>query len=148
MTGELALRAVPEVDMALHRSRIEEAERRMRRSGWRRHLPQRGHLVLMPLSIIMVLPFVWMVLTSFMTDSEINRIPPTILPHHLNTGGYSTVLASSDFPYWFLNSLIVSGAAVLAQVVLCSLAGYAFARIRFRGSSVFLILLLATALIS
>jgi multiple sugar transport system permease protein len=110
-------------------------------------MPQRGHLILMPLSIIMVLPFVWMVLTSFMTNSEINRIPPTILPHHLNTGGYSSVLASSDFPYWFLNSLIVSGTAVLAQLVLCSLAGYAFARIQFRGSTVMLILLLATALI-
>jgi multiple sugar transport system permease protein len=145
--GEQTRRPVPEIDMALHRARIEEADRRMRRSGWRRHLPQRGHLVLLPLSIIMILPFVWMVLTSFMTDTEINRIPPTLWPHHLYTGGYSTVLASSDFPYWFLNSLIVSGAAVLAQLVLCSLAGYAFARIQFRGSSVMLILLLATALI-
>jgi multiple sugar transport system permease protein len=147
VTGEQVLRPVPEVDMALHRARIEEAERRMRRSGWRRHLPRRGHLVLMPLSIIMVLPFVWMTLTSFMTDTEINRIPPTLWPHRLYTGGYSTVLASSDFPYWFLNSLIVSGTAVLAQLALCSLAGYAFARIQFRGSAVMLILLLATALI-
>jgi multiple sugar transport system permease protein len=101
----------------------------------------------MPLSIIVVLPFVWMILTSFMTDTEINSIPPPLWPHHLYTGGYSTVLASSDFPYWFLNSLIVSGAAVVAQLVLCSLAGYAFARIQFRGSTVMLILLLATALI-
>ena len=147
MTGEQTLRPVPEADLAVHRARIEEADRRMRRSGWRRHLPQRGHLLLMPLSIIVVLPFVWMILTSFMTDTEINSIPPPIWPHHLYTGGYSTVLASSDFPYWFLNSLIVSGAAVIGQLVLCSLAGYAFARIQFRGSTVMLILLLATALI-
>jgi multiple sugar transport system permease protein len=147
VTGEQALLPAPGAGVALHRARIEEAERRMRRSGWRRHLPQRGHLVLLPLSIIMVLPFVWMLLTSFMTDTEINRIPPTLWPHHLNMGGYKLVLASSDFPYWFLNSLIVSGAAVIAQLVLCSLAGYAFARIQFRGSSVMLILLLATALI-
>ena len=147
MTGEQALLPAPGAGMALHRARIEEAERRMRRSGWRRHLPRRGHLVLLPLSIIMVLPFVWMVLSSFMTDTEINRIPPTLWPHHLNMGGYKLVLASSDFPYWFLNSLIVSGSAVIAQLVLCSLAGYAFARIQFRGSSVMLILLLATALI-
>jgi multiple sugar transport system permease protein len=147
VTGEQTLQGAPEVDMALHRARIEEAERRMHRSGWRRHLPQRGHLVLLPLSIIMVLPFVWMTLASFMTDTEINSIPPALWPHHLYTGGYKTVLASSDFPYWFLNSLIVSGAAVVAQLVLCSLAGYAFARIQFRGSSVMLILLLATALI-
>jgi len=147
VTGEQALLPAPGAGVALHRARIEEAERRMRRSGWRRHLPQRGHLVLLPLSIIMVLPFVWMLLTSFMTDTEINRIPPTLWPHHLNAGGYKLVLASSDFPYWFLNSLIVSGTAVIAQLVLCSLAGYAFARIQFRGSSVMLILLLATALI-
>src|SRR5262249_47048157 len=142
VTSEQALLPMPGVDMAVHRARIEEASRRTRRSGWRPHLPQRGHPVLMPLSIIMVLPFVRMVLTSFMTDTEINRIPPTIWPHHLHTGGYTKVLASSDFPYWFLNSLIVSGAAVLAQLVLCSLAGYAFARIQFRGSTVMLILLL------
>jgi len=147
VTGEQTLQAAPGVDPALHRARIEEANRRMRRSGWRRHLPQRGHLVLLPLSIIMVLPFVWMVLTSFMTDTEINRIPPALWPHHLNMGGYKLVLGSSDFPYWFLNSLIVSGAAVIAQLILCSLAGYAFARIQFRGSTVMLILLLATALI-
>ncbi|HKR71828.1 MAG TPA: carbohydrate ABC transporter permease [Streptosporangiaceae bacterium] len=147
MTSQQVLPPVPYIDMAVHRARIAEAERRMRRSGWRRHLPQRGHLLLMPLSIIMVMPFVWMLLTSFMTNSEINRIPPTILPHHLYTGGYKTVLASSDFPYWFLNSLIVSTAAVIAQLVLCSLAGYAFARIQFRGSSVMLTVLLATALI-
>jgi multiple sugar transport system permease protein len=147
VTAEQTVQAVPELDMALHRARIEEANRRMRRSGWRRHVPQRGHLVLMPLSIVMILPFVWMILTSFMTNTEINRIPPTIWPHHLYTGGYSTVLASSDFPYWFLNSLIVSGSAVVAQLIMCSLAGYAFARIQFRGSTVMLILLLATALI-
>jgi multiple sugar transport system permease protein len=147
VTGQQVLEPVPDVDVALHRARIAEAERRMRRSGWRRHLPRRGHLVLMPVSIVMVLPFVWMMLTSFMTNSEINRIPPTIWPHHFYTGGYKLVLTSSDFPYWFLNSLIVSGAAVIAQLILCSLAGYAFARIQFRGSSVMLILLLATALI-
>ena len=147
MTGQQTLQPASGADMALHRARIEEANRRMRRSGWRRHLPQRGHLVLLPLSIIMVLPFLWMFLTSFMTDTEINTIPPPLWPHHLYTGGYSTVLASSDFPYWFLNSLIVSGAAVIAQLILCSLAGYAFARIQFRGATVMLILLLATALI-
>jgi multiple sugar transport system permease protein len=147
MTAEQAMRLPPDVDLALHRSRIEEAERRMRRSGWRRRLPRGVHLALMPLSVIMALPFVWMVLASFMTNTEINSIPPAIWPHHLYTGGYSTVLASSDFPYWFLNSVIVSTAAVVAQLVLCSLAGYAFARIRFRGSAITLILLLATALI-
>jgi multiple sugar transport system permease protein len=147
MTTEQAPLPFLGVDLSVHRLRIEEAERRMRRSGWRRHSPKPAQLILMPLSILMVLPFVWMVLTSFMTNSEINSIPPTIIPHGINTVGYQNVLSASDFPYWFLNSIIVSGSAVVAQLVLCSLAGYAFARIPFRGSTAMLILLLATALI-
>jgi len=95
----------------------------------------------------MVLPFVWMVLTSFMTDTEINQVPPAIIPHHLYTGGYSLVLANSDFPRWFLNSLIVSVAAVISQVVLCSLAGYAFARIKFFGRGVVFVAILATLMV-
>jgi multiple sugar transport system permease protein len=135
------------MDPEVHRSRIDEAERRMRQRGWRRFVPRKWHLILMPISLVMVLPFVWMVLTSFMTNSEINRVPPAIFPSHLYTGGYSLLLANSAFPRWFLNSLIVSGTAVASQLVLCSLAGYAFARINFKGSGVMLILLLATALI-
>lgn len=132
---------------AEHHARIAEADRLLHRRGWRRRLPRGVHLVLMPLSIIMALPFVWMVLASFMTNGEINSIPPVIIPHSFYTGGYSTVLNSSDFPFWFLNSTIVSCAAVVAQLILCSLAGYAFARIKFRGSAITLVVLLATALI-
>ena len=147
MISDQAALDFPVVDPELHRARIEEAERRMRRRGWRRYVPRKWHLILLPTSLIMVLPFVWMVLTSFMTNAEINRVPPAIYPHHFYTGGYSLLLANSAFPRWFLNSVIVSGAAVISQLVLCSLAGYAFARIKFKGSSVMLILLLATALI-
>jgi multiple sugar transport system permease protein len=134
-------------DQQLHRERIEEAERQSHGTGWRRWRPNPWHFLLMPLSIIMVIPFVWMVITSFMTDAEINRFPPPLLPHALYTGGYAAVLAESDFPRWFLNTVIVSGTVVLSQLIICSLAGYAFARIRFVGSRIILPLLLATALI-
>jgi len=100
-------------------------------------------LVLFPLSLIMVIPFVWMVVTSFMTDAEINRFPPTIVPHHLFLGGYTAVLADSDFPRWFWNTSIVALSAVVSQLVMCSLAGYAFARIGFTGKRLLFPLLLA-----
>jgi multiple sugar transport system permease protein len=131
----------------LHRARLAEAERRLRREGWKRLIPRGWHLVLLPLSVVMVLPFVWMVLSSFMTNAEINRAPPVLFPHHLNMGGYNLVLANSDFPRWFLNSVIVSVTVVVSQLFMCSLAGYAFARINFRGKNLTLLLLLATALI-
>jgi multiple sugar transport system permease protein len=131
----------------VHRARLAEAERRLRREGWKRLIPQGWHLVLLPLSLVMVVPFVWMVLSSFMRNAEINHAPPALLPHQLYLGGYRLVLANSDFPRWFLNSVIVSVTVVVSQLFMCSLAGYAFARINFRGKNLTLILLLATALI-
>ncbi|HUR00983.1 MAG TPA: carbohydrate ABC transporter permease [Nonomuraea sp.] len=110
-------------------------------------LPSKWHLVLLPMSVVTVLPFVWMILSSVMTQGELNRFPPPFWPEGIDLGGYRTVLNGSNFPRWFLNSVIVSGAIVLAQLALCSLAGYAFARIRFFGSRVTLVLVIATALI-
>lgn len=134
-------------DPGLHRTRILEAEGRARRAGWKRLVPRGWHLILLPLSVIMVAPFVWMVLASIMTNAEINHAPPTLFPHGVNRGGYNLLLRNSDFPRWFLNSVIVSGIVVVSQLFMCSLAGYAFARIRFRGKNVTLLLLIATALI-
>ncbi|MEU1736419.1 carbohydrate ABC transporter permease [Streptosporangium sp. NPDC020145] len=113
----------------------------------RRRLPSGWHLVLVPMSAVTVLPFVWMVLSSFMTQGELNRFPPSVWPEALDLGGYRTVLGGSDFPRWFLNSVLVSGAIVVAQLALCSMAGYAFARMRFIGSRITLVLVIATALI-
>jgi multiple sugar transport system permease protein len=113
----------------------------------RLRLPSRWHLVLAPMAAVTVLPFVWMVLSSVMTQGELNRFPPPIWPEGVDLGGYRTVLEGSDFPRWFLNSVVVSGAIVLAQLVLCSMAGYAFARLSFTGSKTALILVIATALI-
>jgi multiple sugar transport system permease protein len=134
-------------DPDLHRARLSEADRRARREGWKRLIPRGWHLVLLPLSMVMVVPFVWMVLSSFMRNAEINHAPPALFPNQLFLGGYRLVLANSDFPRWFLNSVIVSVTVVVSQLFMCSLAGYAFARINFRGKNLTLLLVLATALI-
>jgi multiple sugar transport system permease protein len=131
----------------LHRERIEEADRIARRAGWRRYVPDGWHFVLFPLSILMVAPFAWMLLTSVMTDAQINRFPPPILPQGIFLDGYKLVLTESDYPRWFLNTVLVAVTVVASQLVLCSLAGYAFARIRFAGKRFIFPLLIATALI-
>jgi multiple sugar transport system permease protein len=136
------------VDVAtVHRRRVDEADRASQRRGWRRFKPDPWHFLLLPLSILMVIPFVWMLVTSFMTDAEINRFPPTLVPHSLYLGGYTAVLEDSDFPRWFLNTAFVAVVVVISQMVMCSLAGYAFARIGFAGKKLMFPLLLATALI-
>ncbi|AEW99487.1 carbohydrate ABC transporter permease [Streptantibioticus cattleyicolor] len=102
------------------------------------------HLLLAPLSLGFAVPLLWLVLSSFMSNSEINRFPPALFPHGLHLGGYRYVLGNAMFPRWFANSLIVSAVAVLGNLVLGSLGGYAFARMRFFGSRALMGLMLAT----
>ena len=105
------------------------------------------HLVLAPLAVIMIFPFVQMVLSSLMAKSEVASYPPTLIPHHPTLGAYGTIFLHSRFPHWFLNTVLISTVAVVSQLVLCPLAGYAFARMRFLGSGILQLLLLLTVFI-
>ncbi|MFG3281023.1 carbohydrate ABC transporter permease [Streptomyces sp. NPDC048111] len=111
----------------------------------RRKLPfSPWHLLLAPLAVGFALPLVWLIISSVMSDAEINRFPPALWPHGIDLGGYRYVLGNAMFPRWFLNSCIVACVAVASNLVLGALGGYAFARMRFAGSRVLLGLMLAT----
>jgi multiple sugar transport system permease protein len=105
------------------------------------------HLLLAPLALLFAIPLLWLLVSSFMTNAQINRFPPTIIPDSLHLVGYRFVVQNALFPRWFLNSAIVSLTTVASNLVFCSLAGYAFARLRFRGSTFVLILMLATLVV-
>ena len=113
--------------------------RRLRRpSGW--------HLVLIPTALLMASPLLWMLVTSLSSLAETRRFPPQ-LPASLRWHNFVTAWTGSPFAHWLVNSTIVSGACVISNVVLCSLAGYAFARLRFPGRSVAFIAILATLMV-
>ncbi|MGC0423430.1 multiple sugar transport system permease protein [Embleya sp. AB8] len=114
-------------------------------SSPRRLLPfSPWHLLLAPLSLLFALPLLWLVLSSVMTNAEINRFPPALWPSGIDLGGYRYVLGNAMFPRWFANSLIVSAVAVVANLVFGALGGYAFARMRFLGSRTLMVAMLAT----
>ncbi|MCA2211876.1 carbohydrate ABC transporter permease [Jidongwangia harbinensis] len=114
----------------------------------RRRLPfSPWHLLLMPLALIFVLPLVQMVLTSFMTTSEINQFPPKLIPTSLHLEGYRALLTESRILLWFGNTVLVSAIAVLSHLILCSLAGYGFARLKFAGSGLAFLAIVATVMI-
>jgi multiple sugar transport system permease protein len=114
----------------------------------RRWLPfSPWHLLLAPVTILFALPLVWMILSSFMNNEQINQFPPTIIPDAIHVVGWDRVLTDSSFPRWFMNSTIVASVTVLSNLVFCSAAGYAFARLRFRGSTALFLLILATLVI-
>ncbi|TDU88428.1 carbohydrate ABC transporter membrane protein 2 (CUT1 family) [Kribbella voronezhensis] len=105
------------------------------------------HFVLAPLALLFALPLIWLLVSSVMSNAEINKFPPALWPSGIKLDGYRFVLGNALFPRWFLNSFIVSAVAVTANLVFGSLGGYAFARMRFAGSRLLLGLMLATMVI-
>jgi multiple sugar transport system permease protein len=114
----------------------------------RRPLPfDPWHLVLAPAALVFAIPLLWLLISSLMTNAQINQFPPTIIPDSLHLDGYHFVLGKALFPTWFLNSTIVALVTVASNLVFCSLAGYAFARMRFRGSTVVFVAMMATLVV-
>src|SRR5215472_10218320 len=89
------------------------------------------HLVLIPATIILIFPFVWIIVTSVETPAEALRFPPDLTPHVLRLTNYGDALAAEPFGRFFWNSIVVALTTVLSNLVLCATAGYAFARFRF-----------------
>ena len=105
------------------------------------------HLLLFPLALVMVVPMIWMLITSFETLNETRHFPPILIPSGIRWQNYTAVLQQAPFARWFLNTLIVTVVVVAGNLLFCSLAGYAFARIKFFGRDVVFILVLATLMI-
>ena len=105
------------------------------------------HLVLIPATIVLIFPFLWLLLTSVETQSEALHFPPLLTPHVLKFGNYASALKAGPFGQWFLNSVIVAVVTVLCNLVLCSLAGYAFARFRFLGKTALFAVIMATLMV-
>jgi multiple sugar transport system permease protein len=108
--------------------------------------PSPWHLVLLPLAAIMLVPLVWMLVTSLSTLEETRRFPPG-LPSSPHWSSFVEAWTDSPLAHWLLNSTIVSVTCVVSNLVLCSLAGYAFARIEFAGSRVLFLGILATLMV-
>lgn len=113
----------------------------------RRRRMTRWHLLLMPVALVFLFPLVQLIMTSLEPDSEINRFPPRFLPTQLTLDGFKQLFSESEIVQWFTNTVIVSTTSVVSHLVLCSLAGYGFARLSFRGKSVGFIAILATIMV-
>src|ERR1700750_633758 len=105
------------------------------------------HLVLIPATIVLIFPFVWLVITSVQTPAEALHFPPVLIPHQIRLAHYPDALDSAPFRRCFVNSAIVAVVTVLSNLVLCSLAGYAFARFRFLGRTALFAVIMATLMV-
>ena len=99
-------------------------------------------------AIIMILPFLWMFSTSLRPSAESYKLPPAWLPTDWRFENYTAVFTSSvPIVAFALNSIKVTFFVTLGQLITCSMAGFAFARLRFPGRNLLFILLLASLMV-
>jgi multiple sugar transport system permease protein len=98
-------------------------------------------------AMIMVIPFVWMVSTSFKLPKEIFVFPPTWIPSEATLKNYIDLFRNLDFARPFINTVLVAGSITLLSVLFSSMAGFAFAKFRFKGRDALFLLVLATIMV-
>ncbi|HWO77231.1 MAG TPA: carbohydrate ABC transporter permease [Bacillus sp. (in: firmicutes)] len=103
--------------------------------------------LLVSLSIVFILPFLWLVGTSLKPENEAISFPPSLLPKVWDFANYIDVFTIVDFGQYYLNSIIVTVATVIGTVLSSTLVAYGFARIKGKGRDVWFILLLATMML-
>ncbi len=91
------------------------------------------HALLLVGVVLAASPLLWMVSASFMRPGEANASPPPLLPHAPTLEHYRALFTSQSLGRYLLNSLAIAGGGTALGVVITSMAGYAFAKLRFRG---------------
>ncbi|SRR5579885_1403804 len=92
-------------------------------------------------------PFIWMLLTSVKTLSETTQVPPVLFPAVPQWGNYTQVTATLPFITFYVNTILVAAGRTLGQLLFCSLAAYAFARIEFPGRNILFLLILTVLMV-
>lgn len=95
----------------------------------------------------MLLPFLAMLNLSFAPNNEIFSYPPGIFPKKLTLGNYIDVFTSLPIARYFFNSLVVAVITTIGQVIISAFAGYAFAKLKFKGSNFLFLIILITMMV-
>ena len=105
------------------------------------------YTVLVLTAISMIAPFLIMLLISLSSDNQLSYTDANNITNHLTFSNYSNVINTIPVPKYFFNSLVVSIFTTIGQILISTLAGYAFARITFRGRNTIFFLILVTMFI-
>lgn len=98
-------------------------------------------------AVPMLLPFFWMILTAFKTQGEAIRMPVVFFPSHWRLDSFLDVFSRLPFGSAYFNTVVSAVVTILAQMVMCSMAGYAFGRIKFPGRDIIFICSLSVLMI-
>lgn len=99
------------------------------------------------LAVVMLLPIIWMLLSSFKPDNEIIKYPSTLFPTAFTLKNFVKCTQRIDIWVYLKNSFIYSFGATIPSLLVNTMAGYAFARYNFKGKDVIFVIFLATMMI-
>lgn len=105
------------------------------------------HVVLIIGVIFTLIPFIWMFLTSVKTLGESIQVPPVIFPKEFKWSNYTEVLNAMPFMDFYYNTIVYTVVRTIGQIIFCSMAAYAFARIEFPFRDGIFVMLLAVLMV-
>ncbi|MCF2526190.1 carbohydrate ABC transporter permease [Yinghuangia sp. KLBMP8922] len=126
--------------------RTPGSRRPRRRGGGRDKAGVFTYAVLILATLVSAFPFYWSIVAATHSNAEINAVPPPFLPGG-GTGSFEQAAEQANIGKALVNSTIVSGTVAIGTVLACTLAGFAFAKLRFRGRGALLSLTVATMMI-
>ncbi len=116
--------------------------------NWRHILSRTAlHTVLMLGAAFMILPFIWMLSTSFKPPTEVLSWPPNLIPKNPIVSNYTGLFGEAPFLRYLLNSILISSLSTLVILATSIVGGYVFAKFRFPGRDLLFMLLLITAIV-
>ncbi|MRX73267.1 ABC transporter permease subunit [Bacillus lacus] len=98
-------------------------------------------------ALLSIFPFYWMFVMATNTNEVINRIPPAVFPGEALVSNFTKVVNTIDFFGAMWNSFVVSSITTIGVLFLCSLAGFAFAKLEFKGKNILFVAILVTMMI-
>ena len=104
-----------------------------------------SYIVLTLVGITMVVPFIWMIATSFKTPAEIFQ--PKFFPDTVTFDNYHEVLYNTELPRWYVNSFVVAVISTASVALFDSLSGYVFAKFNFPGKKIIFVMILSTLMV-
>lgn len=103
--------------------------------------------VLLVFACLVLVPYVWMVMTSFKTSKDYLMHAASLWPGDWTLDGYRKVFEGSPFIKWFVNSLLVTGSVTIIVIFTSTLSGFVFAKYQFRGKELWFAVILATMMV-
>lgn len=105
------------------------------------------YLILSITALLIILPFVWIFLTALKSPQEVFSNPPVIIPKKLRWDNFLQVFRLANFKRYVFNSIVISLAITLGELITCILAAFAFSHLQFKGKDIIFTILIGTMMV-